>query len=429
MFNKIFKGTAIGLINKMIAAMASFIILPFMLSRLGTDTYGIWVTIVSTIGVMGFLDLGIGLTIINFIAGNENKQEISKYIKTAYIIQFYFIGAIVILFLGLFFFVDWGQIFNIKYISFDILMAILITFVFFFFSIITNSIFSIQIAMQKSITANTWQLFGTLLYLSTLTLVLLYTPNIKWVALASFGVPVVIATINTLLFLYKEQLYYKLNVVVNIEIIKLFIGKSSMFLILQISSLICFQMDCLILAHFLNFNNVAKFSITAKLFSIPTLLLGVYLQILWPAYSKAFKNDQWSWIKKYFYRSTGYALSLSLVFVLTIFLFKDFLLRYWLGGKLQISNSLLLAFSVFVIINIIDINIASMLNGLNKIKVQVYFAILMVVSNVLLSITFVNYWGVTGVIWGSCIASLFFSVIPFLFYIKKLFSENTRPNP
>lgn len=104
MFNKIFKGTAIGLINKMIAAMASFIILPFMLSRLGTDTYGIWVTIVSTIGVMGFLDLGIGLTIINFIAGNENKQEISKYIKTAYIIQFYFIGAIVILFLGLFFF-------------------------------------------------------------------------------------------------------------------------------------------------------------------------------------------------------------------------------------------------------------------------------------------------------------------------------------
>lgn len=426
MLKHIFKGTAIGLLNKAIAAIASFILLPLMLKKLGTDTYGIWVTIISTVGIMGFLDLGIGYTIMSFISGNDSKLAVSKYIKTAYIIQFYFIGTIIGLFLILFYFLNWGALFNIKNISLDVLVAILITFLFFFISIITNSIFSIQIAMQKSILANTWQLLGTILYLCTLLLILIYNPNIKWVALATFAIPVLVATINTLYFFYTEKLYYRFNVNVSMSSIKSFIAKSSMFLILQIAALICFQTDCLILAHFLSFDEVAKFSISAKLFSIPTLIFAVYLQVLWPAYSKASKNGDWLWIKKYFYKSLYYAVLFSIIFILFIFLFQQQLLKYWLDGKIQISNSLLIAFSFFIVINIIDINIASMLNGLNKIKIQVYFAILMVISNIVLSIVFVNYWGTPGVIWGTSIASLFFSVIPFLFYIRKLFNENIK---
>ena len=426
MFNTIFKGTAIGILNKVIAALASFIILPLMLEKLGTDTYGIWVTIVSTIGVMSFLDLGIGYTILSFVAGTADKEEISKFIKTAYTIQFYFIGTIIILFITSFYFINWGLVFNVKNLSTDTLLAILITFVFFFISIITSSIFSIQIALQKSILANTWQLCGTIVYLASIFLVLTYAPNLKWVAFTTYALPVVVATFNTITFFNKEKLYYKNKAPINWTTFRLFLTKSGMFLVLQIASLICFQSDCLILAHFLNFNDVAKFSITAKLFSIPTLLLAVYLQILWPLYAKAFKNNEWNQIKKLFSKSLLYAIAISITFIILIFLFKSPLLYYWLNGKIQISTHLLVAFGTFLIVNVIDINIASMLNGLNKIKIQIYFAILMVISNLVLSIILVDHWGIAGVVWGSTFATLFFSVLPFLFFIRKLFSENIK---
>jgi O-antigen/teichoic acid export membrane protein len=103
MHKQILKSTSIGLINKLAAAIASFILLPIFLKKLGTETYGIWMTIISTVGILGFLDLGIGATLINFISTHTDRIIIARYIKTAYLIQFYFIGAVLLLFVGGFF--------------------------------------------------------------------------------------------------------------------------------------------------------------------------------------------------------------------------------------------------------------------------------------------------------------------------------------
>ncbi|HTN47764.1 MAG TPA: hypothetical protein VL098_15555, partial [Flavipsychrobacter sp.] len=103
MHKQILQSTTIGFINKFTAAVASFILLPLLLKKLGTETYGIWMTIISTVGILGFLDLGIGATLINFISTHTDRLVIARYIKTAYLIQFYFVGAVLLLFVGGFF--------------------------------------------------------------------------------------------------------------------------------------------------------------------------------------------------------------------------------------------------------------------------------------------------------------------------------------
>lgn len=112
MNKQIFKSTSIGLVNKAIASIASFILLPLLLNILGTETYGIWMTILSTVGVFGFLDMGISYSLINFISANNDSTTIAKYIKTAYYIQGYFIGSIVVVF-SLGFFLSTGVRFSI----------------------------------------------------------------------------------------------------------------------------------------------------------------------------------------------------------------------------------------------------------------------------------------------------------------------------
>lgn len=272
--------------------------------------------------------------------------------------------------------------------------------------------------------SNSWQLASTIIYVSLLLLVLKVAPSLKWIAFVTFFVPITIALINTISFFKTEKLFYHQSINLNFADGKAFLGKSSMFLVLQIASLICFQTDSLVIAHFLTFDEVAVFSVAAKLFSIPTLLLWVYLQILWPAYADALLRNDWKWIRKSYYRSILFSVLACILFVGGVFIFKNLLETYWLKNNVEIPYSLLAAYSCFVLVNVVDANMSSMLNGLNEIKIQVYVSIFMVLINLSLSIILVQHWGVSGVVWGSFIASLLI-VLFFAFYLDKLINRKT----
>jgi O-antigen/teichoic acid export membrane protein len=286
-------------------------------------------------------------------------------------------------------------------------------------NIATNSIYSIQIGLQKGLRSNLWQLISTVLYVLVLLWVLFNHPSLKWVAAVNFLIPLLIALINTLSFFYTEKLHYQETVKVTLEEARLFLGKSSMFLVLQIAALLCFQTDALVIAHFLSFDDVAVFSVAAKLFSVPNMLLWVYLQLLWPAYSRALINKDWTWIRKSYCRSTLLSVLATIGFIGCVFLLKDILERYWLKNRLEIPYSLIIAYSCFVVVSVIDSNMSSILNGLNRIKIQVYLSVLMVLSNIILSILFVQKWGVSGVVWGS-FASTLLMVIIFWIYLRRM---------
>jgi O-antigen/teichoic acid export membrane protein len=425
MFRNILKGTAIGVINKSIAAIATFFIFPLMLKQMGSVTFGIWMTISSSVGMMTFLDFGIGNTLMNFIAWNKNdKPQISKYIKLAYTIQTVVIGTFLLLFAVFFKFINWGSIFNITNLSADILAGIFITIACFLISLTTNSIYAIQKGLQKSLTANLWQLVSTVISVAALYFTLLYHPTIKWIALVNLGIPIAFSALNTLVYFYKEQLFNLKDIAISKAEALGFLGNSGLLLFLQVAAIICFETDCLILAHYSNFNEVTRFAVVAKIYTIPVIILGVYLQILWPAYASAFADNKWLWIKKTFYRSLGTSIVLSVGFIILAIMGKNLLLKYWIANQVQIPASLFIAFSFWTIVNNIDANIATILNGLNKIKVQAFLALLMLITNVFLSIFFVKQWGVTGVIWGSIVASTCFSVVPFLFYIHKILKQH-----
>ena len=48
---------------------------PFVVHRLGNVSYGVWVTVVSTVGYLGLLDLGMQSSIIRFVSQGYAKQD------------------------------------------------------------------------------------------------------------------------------------------------------------------------------------------------------------------------------------------------------------------------------------------------------------------------------------------------------------------
>jgi len=422
MLSNILKGTITGLLAKGIFLIGSLLIMPLMLKQLGSTNYGVWITISSTVSLMSFMDLGIGSNLMNYIAraGNDRK-EIIKFINMAYVVQFIFIGLICILFTSLFNYINWNKILNIKTNNSDILQPIFFTFLFFFFSLVTNTIYSIERGLQRSDIANTWQLISSICYLLSLWLILILNPTLLSVALVTFGVPVFIALINSIWYLGNKKLLHLKYRELNLSETQSFILNSTGFLYLQIAALIAFQTDALILAHILSFEEVSKYYITARIFYIPTLVLNVYLQTLWPAYAEASSKNDWLWIKNTFYKTMLGSLILVLVFVAMVYFLNKPLLSLWLHNRIDIPESLIIACGVWAIINNgLDIHLATLLNGLNIIKIQAISAGLMIIANVILSIFLTHKIGVAGVVWGTALSTLLFSSIPLLIYSRKL---------
>jgi len=428
MFNNIVSGTLAGLAAKGTLALGSLLIIPLMLKQLGSTNYGIWITISSTVGLMSFMDLGIGSNLMNYIAkaGNDEKS-ITKYINLAYRIQFIFIGIICLTFTAFFNYINWNEILNLQTSSTAIFQAIFFTFFFFFFSLVSNTIYSIERGLQRSDIANIWQLISSISYLSCLYLVLLFSPNITSVAIITFGIPVFIAIINSIWFLNKKSLIHFKTTNFNLSEARDFISNSAGFLYLQIAGLIAFQTDALIIAHILNFEEVSKYYITTRIFYIPTIILNVYLQTLWPAYAEASAKSNWLWIKNTFYKNIIWSLLLVSIFVLAIYLLQKPIFTSWLHHKIDIPKGLIIACAAWALINnCIDIHLATLLNGLNILKIQAISAGLMITANIGLSIFLAHKIGVAGVVWGTAISTLLFSSFPLFIYTKKLLKRNAN---
>ena len=420
----ILKSTIIGIVAKSINVVSTLVIIPIMIQQLGSLNYGIWITISSGASLISFMDLGLGNSLMGFIAQNEsNRKQVSKYINIAYTIQLCIVFILVVVFTLSFNYINWAFIFNIKTPSEDILTAIFIAFFFFFFNLLFNTIYSIQRGLQRSDLANLWQIITSIFSFVILFFCLQLQPSIKWVSFAVFGTPTFISLINSIWYLKKETLIPKIILKIKFKDLSQFLTNSGLLFYLQIAAIIAFQTDTLILAHYTSFDVVTKFSIMVKFFSVTTILLNVYLQSLWPSYSKAYGSNSYFWVQKTFNKSLLLSVISTFLFIVFAYFTKEILLKLWLKVDFDISTTVFIAFSIWLIISVVDSNIGTLLNALQLLKVQAYLSILMVVSNLIVSVYLVKKLGISGVVWGTSISTLCFSCIPLFIYVRKFFKK------
>lgn len=77
-----------------------FFLSPFILHRLGSETYSLWILIFAFSGYFGLLDLGIRSSIVKYTAkfiANGDEDELSRYLSTSF--AFYFAMGIAVLLL------------------------------------------------------------------------------------------------------------------------------------------------------------------------------------------------------------------------------------------------------------------------------------------------------------------------------------------
>ena len=89
-----FSGTAAYAVSIVVA----FIMSPVYIRALGNRDYGLWELVMSVIGYMGLLDLGIGGSLVRFVSvadGRRDKNDLQRTISTAFVF-FVCVGAVAV---------------------------------------------------------------------------------------------------------------------------------------------------------------------------------------------------------------------------------------------------------------------------------------------------------------------------------------------
>jgi O-antigen/teichoic acid export membrane protein len=201
------------------------------------------------------------------------------------------------------------------------------------------------------------------------------------------------------------------------------------FFMLQILVTCMNSSDNLIAAQILGPEAVTQFSISNRMFFALVLVMNMLVAPLWPAYGEALTRGEFAWVEKTFYRSLWIlSVSVGLPSLILAFFGKP-ILHFWIGAELSPSFSLLLGLGVWTTMWSLGSAMAVILNAASIFRFQIVCTLLMFVSAVIAKIILARSFGLPGIVWGSVAVYSLLFILPYAFYISKLFSSMRQNQP
>ncbi|ABM02625.1 polysaccharide biosynthesis protein [Psychromonas ingrahamii 37] len=400
---------------KMLALMASFLIIPIMIKYLGAIKYGIWSTLLSILSWVLMFDLGIGNGLRNRISESIAKNDlvsVRKYISTAYVS----IGLGAVCIGGLFFigseYIPWNRVFNTEIITnkelkFVVNISMFFVLVNFLLSLINQVLNAVQKAEQTIFN----QFLSNVLSLTFVYALYLYTESSMEYLAFSYGISIFISNSIFSIWFYKSNPDFTPSfsfVRKNRLVDTLALGLR--FFVIQIAVVVLFTTDKLMITQLLGPAYVTSYDVVFKLFTVITIIHGIIVAPLWTSYSDAFHRGDYTWMRTMMNKQLQ-AFGIIFLGILVLSLISPFVIEIWVGEIPHLDNKLIYFLAVFTFFLTWNNVFAIFLNGINETKLQMRTAIVASVINIPLSVFFVKYFnmGVEGVVLGTILALSIFA--------------------
>lgn len=386
---------------KGVTILLQFALIPLTIGYIKPDAYGVWLTLSSLVGWGAIFDIGIGNGLRNKLSESlsQNDFRTSKiYVSTAYAI----ITVIAIILIGLYFmtipFINWQSVFNSNFIpEKELTTVVTIVSLCFLLKLITDIINVVAASFQMV------SISSILLFISNLGLIIgvwILTKstgsNLVLLALCLSFIPFLISVLaNIYLFSSKFKSVSPSFRLIDFKQSKSVIGLGAQFFILQIITLILFQTDNILIDQLFKPSDVTNFNVSYKYYSVIMILFTIILAPYWTAFTEAYYKKDFLWIRISVNKLVKYW-ALSIVVLLIMILSAGFVLKLWVGNSISVSLPLSISICCYITIFNWNAIFSNFLNGVGKIRLQIFIAIIMGIINIPFSIFLVKSlkWGV-----------------------------------
>ena len=403
--------TFASVMARAVTVFTSLLTVRLTIQYLGTERYGLWMTVTSVVSLLTFADLGIGNGLLNAIAearGRDDVESVHKYASTA----FFVLLGIATLLLGIFAcvypFVPWPRMFNV---SSPIAVreagpAVIVFLVCFLTNIPLDVVQRVQTGHQEGYLANFWMIVGNLTGLGCLIMVMHRNGGLPWLIFAILGGQILGVLGNWVQEfgfarpeLLPEWAYWDKTSARKI------LSTGAVFFLLQVCGAFTLPLDYIIITQIFGPEAVTQYSVPMRLFVLLASVANMFVIPLWPAYGEAFARGDSKWVKSTFFHSIGYSMLVFGPAALGLAAFGKLIVRIWVGPQIHPSWALLSGMAGFAILNIFYTSISTFLCGVNKLKFQTIIALTQAIIAAVLKIVLAKAFGLPGVIWATVVTA------------------------
>jgi O-antigen/teichoic acid export membrane protein len=399
-----------------VVMIAPLVTIPVTLGYLGSDRFGLWMTISSLQSMLVFADLGIGngvLTEIGKANGRGDRVGTANIIATSYLMVSLLAMILLLIFWSLNQFVPWQWLMNTTdpTIVNEAIFVGQIYLSCFIVGIPLNLIAKVQLGLQRGYITEIWNVLSSLTTM-TCTLVAVHFRMPLYVLVLTVTVtPLVFMLMNTMVYFGRkasagEPMLGRFK----LDVARVLVGIGGCFFALSLFTTASLNCDNLIVSRLWGLDEVSSLEISSKPFKIILLFVSLLCMPLWSAYAEAVAHGEHSWIISTTRRLVIISLLVSSTLASSLFIAAPTIFRWWIGPNFQIDTHLLGALAFATLLPAITAPYFMFLNSSGNILVQVKIWACFLPVAMGLKVGLGTFIGVSGVPLGGAIAYLLIMV-------------------
>ena len=423
-FSTLDKRSAIVIKNSMATALmkvavllCSLIMVPITLNYLNAENYGIWMAMTSILYWFAFFDVGLGNGMRNYLSEAISRQDYIKarsYFSTAIFLLAIIAVLIGILSIIIIFQLDLNHIFNTHIMSNKSLAYIMVVAISFsLIQFVAKNVGMVYIAMQRyainDLIVFIGQLISTIIvYIITKTT----ESHLIYIVIAITSIPALVFILASIPLLKQHPQLKPSIKSIDFASAKKIIGKGLGFFIIQITScLVIFGSANILISHYCGPEQVTVYNISYKLFNILIIIYTIIISPLWNAYTDASVKNDYAWIRKIFKKSI-YLWAASLLLGLLMLLISGWFFKKWVGNSVDIPLGVSISILIYVCMFNFNNCVTYLINGLNKIKIQIITSILGTIIYLIAVCFFIKgTYGIYGISISMCVIYTLMSLV------------------
>jgi O-antigen/teichoic acid export membrane protein len=399
---------------KIVGMVLSFLLVPLMIKYLGVEKYGLWAVVFGLVSWLTVFDFGLGNGLKNEITktlANNDSKLLNKLIITGYITNF----TIILLVLGIFLivsnFINWSNLLNTSVSSQEeLLYFVNLVFIIMSINFVVSLIMQIIHGYQKSSYTTFFQMVSNGFILILLYVLYKVDNSQSLIKIAIlYGLSLIIINIVGSVWFFKTKTTVQFSLdYFDKALIKNFMNFGLKFFYLQIAVILIYQTDKIIISHLFGPEEVAKYDLIFKLFTIVLTAHTLVLTPLWSAMTDAYENKDKDWIYKTIKKINLFLVPLF-IGIICIISYYETIIDLWIGKEINIDSNLVLFLGISFALMLWNNNYSYIMNGFGKLNLQLYTATFAMIVNIPLSLYLGQYFNSAyGVVIASVILQLIF---------------------
>ena len=360
-------------VAKALNILISFLSVPLTIHYLGSERYGVWLTISSLLTWMALTDFGLsGNALVNVLAessGKEDTEAARQFTASAFWVLSG-ISAITGLAAAVaFHWISWRGVFNVTTATptHELNVACAMTLAIFILGFPLSLQYSIYSAYQDGYLANVWSIATNAFALAALVVVSRFHGGLPQLVFAMAGTRTLVAMANNVYLFRRYHWLVPYPSAVRWNCIERLFKLGGKYMVTQLAALGIYQSQPMIITQMLGPASVVIFVVSYKIITLPMDLIYMATQPFIAAFGEARARGDWAWIRNAYKRSTWISTGVGFTLVALMALIAKPLIRKWATAAAVPSTSFIVWLSVYVMVGIALMATSQLLSGVEKV--------------------------------------------------------------